>query len=178
MEDKHTINLILISFKWVIFSFRVCSWGINSSSKCFHFFSYPEFKFPRPFRRNLHLNHRKALIYFFHPSILSRHSFVTGVLHGGSSWFNSFFKSSSRILLVEFKYLFLLMSRSAINSPYSSEVEFCIFFVFLNFSDIWLWYNFTSSFEMFLISPQQAYSFVVDFLNNSVQSFLPVLSFH
>ena len=38
MKDKHTINLILISSKWVILSFRVCSWWINSSSKCFHFF--------------------------------------------------------------------------------------------------------------------------------------------
>ena len=36
MKDKHTINLILISSKRVIPSFRVCSWGINSSSKCFH----------------------------------------------------------------------------------------------------------------------------------------------
>ena len=72
---------------------------------------------------------------------------------------------------------FLLTSRSAINSSYSSEVEFCIFFVLLSFSDISLWYNFTSSFEMFLISPQQAYSFVVDFLNNSFQPFL-LSSFH
>ena len=38
MEDKHTINLILISSKWVILSFGVCSWWINSSSKCFHLF--------------------------------------------------------------------------------------------------------------------------------------------
>ena len=35
--------------------------------------------------------------------ILSHHPFVTGVLHGGSSWC---FKSSSRFLLVEFNYLF------------------------------------------------------------------------
>ena len=38
MKDKHTINLILISSKWVILSFGVCSWWINSSSKCFHLF--------------------------------------------------------------------------------------------------------------------------------------------
>ena len=33
------------------------------------------------------------------------------------------------------------------------------------------------NFEMFSISPQQVYSFVVDFLNNSIQSFL-LCSFH
>ena len=38
MKDKHTINLILISSKWVIPSFGVCFWWINSSSKCFHLF--------------------------------------------------------------------------------------------------------------------------------------------
>ena len=38
MKDKHTINLILISSKWVIPSFGVCSWWINSSSKYFHIF--------------------------------------------------------------------------------------------------------------------------------------------
>ena len=38
MNDKHTINLILISSKWVIPSLGVCFWWINSSSKCFHLF--------------------------------------------------------------------------------------------------------------------------------------------
>ena len=38
MKDRHTINLILISSKWLIPSFGVCSWWINSSSKCFHLF--------------------------------------------------------------------------------------------------------------------------------------------
>ena len=105
MKDKHTINLILISSEWLIPSFGVCSWWINSSSKCFHLFFFPEFKFHWPFRRNLHLNHRKAHL-ILSSFILSHHPFVTGVLHGGSSWFMSFFKSSSRFLLVEFKYLF------------------------------------------------------------------------
>ena len=107
MKDKHTINLILISFKWLIPSFGVSSWEINSSSS-FFIFSFPEFKFPRPFRWNLHLNHHKALILSFSSFILSHHPFVTGVLHGGSSWFNSFFKCSSRFLLVDFKYLLFL----------------------------------------------------------------------
>ena len=71
----------------------------------------------------------------------------------------------------EVQVSFLLASRSAINSPYSFEVEFA----FLRCSQLfrhWLWYNFTSSFELFLITPHQAYSFVIDFLNNSVQPFL------
>ena len=38
MKDKHTINLILISSKWLILFFGVCSWWINCSSKCFHLF--------------------------------------------------------------------------------------------------------------------------------------------
>lgn len=57
---------------------------------------------------------------------------------------------------------FLLESRSANNSSFSSEVVFA----FLRSSQVfrhWLWCNFTSSFELFLISPQQAYSFVVVF---------------
>lgn len=64
------------------------------------------------------------------------------------------------------------------------QLNLCILlkwsFAFLRSSQLfihWLWYNFTSSFEMFLISPQQAYSFVVDFLNNSIQSFF-LSSFH
>ena len=61
MKYKHTIYLILISSKWVIPSFGVCSWWINSSFKCF-IFSFPEFNFPRPFRRNLHQNHRKTYL--------------------------------------------------------------------------------------------------------------------
>ena len=38
MKDKQTINLILTSSKWVIPSFGVCSWWINSSFKCLHLF--------------------------------------------------------------------------------------------------------------------------------------------
>ena len=100
MKDKHTINLILISSKRVILSFGVCSWWINSSSKCF-IFSFPEFKFPRHLVGNLHLNHHKAHL-VLSSFILSHHPFVTGVLHGGSSWFNLFFKCSSRFLFKEF----------------------------------------------------------------------------
>ena len=73
--------------------------------------------------------------------------------------------------------IFLLASQSAINSPYSFGSGVLHFFVLLRYASIWLWHNFTSSLEMLPISPQQAYSFVVDFLNNSVQSFL-LSSFH
>ena len=64
---------------------------------------------------------------------------------------------------------FLLASRSAINSPYSFEVEFCIssFFSAIQSFPFAAGYHLII-FEMFSISPQQAYSFVVDFLNNSV----------
>ena len=96
MKDKHTINLILIPSKWVILSFGVCSWWINSSSKCLHLF-FPGVQLPRPFRWNLHLNHRKAHL-ILSSFIQSHHPVFTGVLHGGSSWFNSFFKSSSSVI--------------------------------------------------------------------------------
>ena len=116
----------------------------------------------------------------FSISLSFYHHFVTGVLHGGSSWFNSFFKSSSRFLLEELKYLLLLASRGAINSPYSFEVEFCIssFFSVIQSFPFAAGYHLIIS-EMLSISPQQAYSFVVDFLNNSVQPFpSKFLSFH
>ena len=68
---------------------------------------------------------------------------------------------------------FLLASRSAINSPYSFEVEFCIssFFSAIQSFPFAAGYHLIIS-EMLSISPRQAYSFVVDFLNNSVQPFL------
>ena len=143
MKDKHTINLIRISSKRVLPSFRVCSWCINSSSKCFHFFLFRSSNFLGHFV-GTSIQIIARLILFFHPSFLSHHLFVTGVLHGGSSWFNSFFKSSSRFLLVGFKYFFLLASRSANNSSFSSEVEFCISSFF---SDI-------QAFGCGIISPQ------------------------
>ena len=68
---------------------------------------------------------------------------------------------------------FLLASRSAINSPYSFKVEFCIpsFFSVIQSFKFAAGYHLIIS-EMLSISPRQAYSFVVDFLNNSIQSFL------
>ena len=125
-------------------------------------FSFPEFKFPRPFRRNLHLNHRKAFILFFPSFILSYHPFVTGVLHGGSSWFNSFFKS----LVGGVQVSFLLASRSAINSLYSFELEFCIS-------------SFFSDIQLHSIHPSKFFSF--NFTFSSFRSFVSCLhqvSFH
>ena len=95
MKDKHTINLILISSKWVIPSFGVCSWWINSSSKCFHLF-FSGVQISSAISSEPPSKSSQGSSYSFHYSILSHHPFVTGVLHGGSSWFNSFFKSSSR----------------------------------------------------------------------------------
>ena len=124
MKDKHIINLILISSKWVIPSFGVCSWWINSSSKCFHLFffgvqissvisSEPPSKSPQ------------ALILFFLPSfyliILLSPEFFMVVLHD--------LIHSSRVhqdFVGEIQVSFLLASRSVINSPYCFEVEFCI----------------------------------------------------
>ena len=61
----------------------------------FSSFLFRSSNFPQIFCWNLHLNHRKAHL-ILSSFILSHHPFVTGVLHGGSSWFNLFFKSSSR----------------------------------------------------------------------------------
>ena len=67
---------------------------------------------------------------------------------------------------------FLLASRNAINSPHSFELEFCIssFFLAIQSFPFVVGYQLIN-FEMLTITPHQAYSFVVDFLNNSVQSF-------
>ena len=81
MKDKHTINLILISSKWLILFFGVCYWGINSRSKCFHLF-FSGVQFPQPFCRNLHLNHCKALVLFFFSFISISSSFC----HRSSLW--------------------------------------------------------------------------------------------
>ena len=78
-----------------------------------------------------------------------------------------------KILVGGVQVFFLLASRSAINSPYSFEVEFCIssFFSVIQSFPFVAGYHLIIS-EMLSIRPQQVYSFVVDFLNNSIQSFL------
>ena len=120
MKDKHTINLILISSKWVIPSFGVCSWWINSSSKCFHlFFSGVQIS---------------SAISSEPPSKSSQGSSYSFFLHSISSSFLSpeFFmikyilQEFIKILVGGVQVSFLLAFRSANNSSFSSEVEFCI----------------------------------------------------
>ena len=103
MKDKHTINLILISSKWVIPSFGVCSWWINSSSKCFHLFFSGVPSFPHYLVAKLHLNHCKAS-----PCVFNFSFFLSSFYYRSSSWrlymvvhqgFFSFFNCSSRFLL-------------------------------------------------------------------------------
>ena len=125
MKDKHTINLILISSKWVIPSSGVCSWWINSSFKCFHLF-FSGVQFPRPFRRNLHLNHRKALILFLFSLqsflvILLVPKFFIVVLHDliHSSRVHQDFVAGGQVS-------FFSRREVQLNSPFSFELEFCI----------------------------------------------------
>ena len=98
----HNIILILVSYKWLISSFRSCSWYHILGSRCF-IISFPEFKFSRPSRRNLHLNHRKAL-----PCVFNFSFFLSSFHYRSSFWrlymmvlqgFFSFFNCSSRFLL-------------------------------------------------------------------------------
>ena len=70
--------------------------------------------------------------------------------------------------------ILLLASRGAIKSLYPFEVEFFLhFFVIFRPSIIFVCGRRSPhNFEMLSISPQQAYSFVVDFLNNSILTLL------
>ena len=108
MKDKHTINLILISSKRVIPSFRVCSWGINSSSKCFHLF-FSGVLISSVISSEPPSKSSQGSSYSFHYSILSHHPFVSGVLHGRSSWFNSFSKEFIKILIEGTQVSFFLL---------------------------------------------------------------------
>ena len=122
MKVKHTINLILISSKWLIPSYGVCAWWINSSSKCFHLFFFGvQISSAISSEPPSKSSQRSSILSTF---ILSHHPFVTGVLHGGSSWFNSLFKFSSRFLLVEFKYLFFSRLVMEIILPFLLEWSF------------------------------------------------------
>jgi len=106
MKFKHTINLILISSKWLIPSFGVCSWWVISRFEVFSSFLFWSSKFSSAISSEPPSKSLQGFNLILSSFILSHHPFVTGVLHGGSSWFISFFKSSSRFLLEEFKYLF------------------------------------------------------------------------
>ena len=134
-------------------------------------FSFPEFYIPRPFRRNLHLHHRNAHL-ILSSFILSHHPFR---YRSTSWWFFMiyFILQSQQDFVGEIQVSFLLASRSVINSPYSFEVEFCISSFFSAIQSFPVCGRLSLyDFEMFSISPQQAYSFVVEYLNNSVLPFL------
>ena len=127
MEDKHNVILILLSSCGLIFPFRRLIISSHSRFKVFSSFLFRSSKLLADFVSYLHLNHRKNLILSLSSfKILSRHSFVTGVHQGGSSWFNSFSQVFIKILSKELKYLSFLLFEVQLNSPYSFEVEFCI----------------------------------------------------
>ena len=107
MKDKHTINLILVSSKWLIPSFGVCSGGINPWFLVVLLFFSGVPSFLGYIIAKLHLNHRKVSPCVFIFSFLSfDHPFVTVVLLGGSTWW--FIKDSfhSSIVLQDFSWNF------------------------------------------------------------------------
>ena len=130
----------------------------NLSVPSVFIFSFPKFKFPRPFRRNLHLNHRKAHL-IISSFILSHHPFVTGVLPGGSSWLNSFFKSSSRFCWWSSSVFFFLHLevQLIVRIIWSGVLHF---FVLLSYPVFSVCVRLSPyDLEMLPIRPQQAYSF-------------------
>ena len=81
MKGEHTINLILISSKWVIPSSGVRSWYQILGSKLIHFFVFWSSKLSTLSCREAPSKSSQGSSYSF---IL--HSFIIGVLHGGSTW--------------------------------------------------------------------------------------------
>ena len=80
----HNIILILVPSKWLI----LYSWGSSNSwfEMLYLFFSRSS-KFSQLFHREDPSNHCKDSPCVFNFSFLSfDHSFITGVLHGGSTW--------------------------------------------------------------------------------------------
>ena len=125
----HNIILILIPSKCLILLSGACSSYHILGPKLFILFSgapsYFNYTIPK-----LHLIHRRPWILFF--SSFTSHAFITGVLHGGSSSFNSSSKSSSR-------FLFELKHSSsciwiAILSPLSFQVVLWHYWQFLHVS--------------------------------------------
>ena len=126
MNDKHNVIIILVSSKWLIpysgglskFSVSIVSSflpGIPSSLK------YSIAK--------LRLNHRKASTLFFSSFISFDHSFVTGVLHEGSTWWfiKDFIPSRSfhRDSFLRRSSILHLAIRSDFLSSVSIEVVLC-----------------------------------------------------
>ena len=101
MKDKHTVNLILISSKWLISFSGACSSYHILGSKLFILFSGAPSYFNYIISK-LHLIHRRPWILFF--SSFTSHAFITGVfmvvhhvlihpwsLHQDSCWSSSIF---------------------------------------------------------------------------------------
>ena len=126
MKDKHNVILILVLSKWLI------PYSGGTSNSCFHLFIflYRSAKFSLYLVAKVHLIIARFHLVFFNLSFLSfDHSFITEVLHGGSTWWfmkdlipsrsvhQDSFHRSSRILH--------LVIRSAILSTISFEVALC-----------------------------------------------------
>ena len=123
MKDKHNIILILVSSKWLILSFRVCSGGINSWLLVVHL-SSGVLSFPHYLVTEIHLNHCKDS-----PCVFNFSFFLSSFCYRSSSWrrymmvlkgFNSFSKCSSRFFLEELKH-----SSSCISKSNSFYLIFC-----------------------------------------------------
>ena len=85
MKDTHNIILILVSSKWSIPSFGVCSWWINSWYLLLIFLSRSSkisqlYHHEAPSKSSQGFTLCSQLLFPFD------HSFITGVLHGGSTW--------------------------------------------------------------------------------------------
>ena len=109
MKDTHNIILILVSSKWSIPSFGVCSWWINSLLFLFHLFLFRSSKISQLYHFKASSNHCKASILF----LSSFTSFWSSFCYRSSSWrfymmvhqgFNSFLNCSSRFFSEELKF--------------------------------------------------------------------------
>ena len=121
MKVKHNAILILVSSKWLI------PYSGDSSKfliSIVHLIFFRSSKFPLYLIAKLHLNHCKVSPCVFNFSFLScDHLFVTGVLHGGSTWWfvkdlipsrsvlrDSFQRTSSFLHLASEAQFFLISS--------------------------------------------------------------------
>ena len=98
MKDKHNVILILVSSKCLIPSSRVRSWYQILGSKLF-IFSFRSSKLFQLYHFKASSNHCKASPgVLFNFSFRFDHSFITGVLLGGSTWW--FVKDSFHFSIV------------------------------------------------------------------------------
>ena len=126
MKEEHNIILILDSPKWLILYSGGSS---NSWFKLFHLFFSGVPCFPHYIITKIHLNHCKASTLFFLSFISFVHSFLTGVLHGGSTWWLIEDSISSRSVhwdsFQRTSSILHLASQSPLRSILSFEVVLC-----------------------------------------------------